>query len=180
MNTYKLGSIGALIAGINHIVLLSLVINIVRLITSPTPIDMNTILSNVFLSIILVIIFLTTIIGHILFYVSMMKFSKEFDESNTIKTAGVIGVIGSALFPIFIGFALEGIALAMIGVTLYSLMKETEIRNRIGENYAKLGIIVAVIGTVGGITKITLVGSIIGIPVSIFFYLPMALILYKL
>lgn len=160
MNRYKLGSIGAIIAGINHIILLYLVFNIVTLI--------------------LILLFLITIIGHILFYMSMIKFSNEFDTSNTVKTASLIGIIGSALFPIFIGFALEGIALTMIGITLYSLMKERKIRNRIGKNYAQLGFIIAIIGTIAGITKITLIGSVIGIPVSIFFYLPMAIILYRL
>jgi len=175
MDIYKLGSIGGVIAAINHLVLLFLIISIFNIFASASTLTPQSLFNEFSIIVILGIFFLITIVGYTLFYLGMMKFGEEFDESNTIKTAAIIGLIGSALLPILVGFALESLALLLIGVYVFKIMKKEEkIKDRIGSNYVNLGKITGVLGVIAALI------IVIGISASILFYLFMALILYQL
>ncbi len=180
MNSYKLGGLGGLIAGINHILLVILAISIIITIRSLAIQNLVSTIRSAYMSLILLLLFLITIFGHIFFYLGIIKFGEDYDDSGTIKTAGIIGIIGAITLPLIFGFAIEGIALFMIGISFVNLNEKKKKEKKISKKLEQIFKITGIIGIIAGLTKMSLIGTVIGIPMSILFYFSTAFIFYKL
>lgn len=181
MNRYKIGIFGGIIASLNHLIIVILTASLFNLLRNLDKLSSTLILQTAVNSLLLILLFLLTLFGHILFYLGIIKFSEDFDTSRSIKTAGVMGIIGSVLMPILIGFAIEGLALLILSTSVYTLISTNkEFKNRINKRTHSLIKIACVLGAIAGLAKMSIFGSIIGAPISIFFYLSMCFVFYEL